>query len=279
MSPHSTGDVCVSQNTHAPGLFLLSLILCDRSDVLDSMVNDTHPRFMLPKDAPQLPRGTSPHCVQVLWRNFQHLGPPSLEVRESFIVLDSTLASAVQLAFLINRFFNQNVMSVNLLLPVCALAHKILSLPRIENDALLAMDSASSAKAASLCTIRELTRLSVLSMVATVMSRASGDDVYRTKYQSADSHPLLKDIDDDIWNGCEELKLWLLVSATLVEKEVTRRWFVDEIVRTMSRQSLSDWDGLVAALQKVAWMDRVFKHEMAQLRFDIQGRLAAQKNK
>ncbi|GKT42518.1 uncharacterized protein ColSpa_02699 [Colletotrichum spaethianum] len=203
---------------------------------------------------------------------------PSLD-ETAIVTMDSALKSASQLATLLNDAWNANRMTLDLLIPVCRLAHDVLSLPRMAKcigpseraqQATLRMTPVGAAA--------ELVRLSVLALLSTVITTTSGDDLYCAAHHSSHARQFLVQVDTRIWAGWAELKLWVLVIQTLMETGPVRPWLMDEIMKTMTCLSLHSWDGVVSCLHQVAWVERAAMQEMAQLKCDIEARLAHKTN-
>ncbi|KAJ6779316.1 hypothetical protein PWT90_02499 [Aphanocladium album] len=252
------------------------------ADILDSAIMDSLPRFSLPREAPFVPPGfvAAPGQRMLDWLSSPKSSTSSDPAARS--VIESAFKSASQLAFLLNRFGAQGQMSVNLLLPVCRITHEILSLPS------LPCSSRSSSRSSSVASLEgggdrhttpagamaELVRLTVLSMVRIVMAKTSGDDLYCANNAGLVLRQLFQQTADQDWKKCNDIRLWILATQTLLERGPLRHWFLDEMIRTMSLLSIKSYKSLVPCLQKVVWIDKLTTQEMAQLKLDIDGLLA-----
>ncbi|KAH7151519.1 hypothetical protein DER46DRAFT_563178 [Fusarium sp. MPI-SDFR-AT-0072] len=151
-----------------------SLFICD---LLGSMVEDTEPRFPLPRDLPTLPEATRPRYVQKLLTSLRSDDQP---IKEQITVIDGALTSANQVAVLLNEVWHVGPFALDLLIPVCALAHQVLSLQRMNSI----QKRHDSPRATSTGIFAEIVRISAVCLFALVMTQASGDVLYVLVLQS-----------------------------------------------------------------------------------------------
>lgn len=269
--------VRINPPTSCSCIMVFFLTMCFNSaDVLGSLVDDAPPRFQLPRHSCVLPCAEQPnlHCAQRLLASSQIFKLTSSFDKTAIVVIDSALNSASQLATLLNHTWNANRITLDLLIPVCTLAHNVLSLPRMTNcigpderaqEAILQMTP--------ICAAVELVRISVLALLSTVITTTSGDNLYCAAHRRSHVRQLLTQCEAKIWAGWAELKLWVLIIQTLMEAGSARLWFMDEIMNIMSCLSLQCWDDLMSCLRQVVWVEKAAIQEMAQLRCDIEARL------
>lgn len=197
----------------------------------------------------------------------------------SSFVINSAIQSAFHLADLLNNVPRgcAREMALDLMIPVSQIAHDILSLPRLchtldggKHCAILSRTPASA--------VAELVRLSALSLVSTVITTTSGDDLYCAIYRRSLAGDLLlyTKASSRAWAGREQLKMWVLVIQVMMETRPARRWLMDEIMATMDSLSLRSWEDLVSCLYRVAWVKHAAMREMVRLKSDIEERLAAE---
>ncbi|KAH6682212.1 hypothetical protein F5X68DRAFT_24476 [Plectosphaerella plurivora] len=219
------------------------------ADVLGSLVNDAPPRFR------SMPTSLPPRSMASASRKFRSTSPLD---NAAILVIDGALDAATQLATLLNRTWDAQKLTLDLLLPVTAITHTVLSLPR-----------PMQFNTSPLCAAAELVRMSVLAMLSTVITTTSGDTFYCEERRRKHAGELLVQ-SGAVW-ACAELRLWVLVIQALVEPG-PRNWLLDEITSTMVSLSLRSWDDLMGTLQQVVWVDRAAMEEMEQLREDIEAR-------
>ncbi|KAJ3475536.1 hypothetical protein NLG97_g9423 [Lecanicillium saksenae] len=252
------------------------------ADILDSAIMDSLPRFELPRDPPFIPPGFVPKPGERMINCLASLRSPTPSDQAARGVVESALKSASQLGFLLNRFGAQGQMSINLLLPVCKITHDVLSLPSLPGAS---RSSSRSSSVSSLnhevdlhttpaCAMAELVRITVLSMVRIIMAKTSGDDLYCANSPSHILRQLLQQTADKDWKKCNDIRLWILATQTLLERGPLRHWLLDEIVRVTSLLSIKSYKAVVTCLQKVVWIDKLITQEMAQLKLDIEGLLS-----
>ncbi|RYP06269.1 hypothetical protein DL764_003245 [Monosporascus ibericus] len=253
------------------------LTICFNSaDVLGSLVDDAPPRFQLPRHSCSLPcaKQSDPHRAQRLLASSQIFQLTSSLDETAIVVIDSALNSASQLATLLNHMWNANRMTLDLLIPLCTLAHNVLSLPRMTNyigpnerkqEAMLRMTP--------VCAAVELVRISVLALLSNVITTTSGDNLYCAAHRRSHVRQLLMQCESKVWAGWAELKLWVLIIQILMEAGSARLWFMDEIMNIMSCLSLQSWDDLMSCLRQVVWVEKAAIQEVTQLRCDIEARL------
>lgn len=246
------------------------------ADVLGSLVDDAPPRFQLPRHSCVLScaKQSNLHCAQRLLASSQVSKMTSSLDEVGIVVIDSALNSASQLASLLNYAWNASRMNLDLLIPVCTLAHDVLSLPRMTN-CIRPNERAQEAisRMTPVCAVVELVRMSVLALLSTVITTTSGDNLYCAAQRRSHVRQLLTQCGANVWAGWAELKLWVLIIQTLMEAGSARLWFVDEIMNTMSCLSLQSWDDLMYRLRQVVWVEKAAIPEMAQLKCDIETRL------
>ncbi|RBQ76980.1 hypothetical protein FVER14953_12363 [Fusarium verticillioides] len=236
-----------------------SLFICD---LLGSMVEDAEPRFPLPRDLPTLPEATRSRYVQRLLTSLRSDDQGS---REPISIIDGALTSASQVAVLLNEVWLDSPFALDLLIPVCALAHQVLSLQRI--NSIPKHDGFSQSKSTGI--IAEVVRISAVSLFALVMTQSSGDALYVAARRNTSVEQLMAQLGDKFWEGKEELKLWVLVVQVCMGVGSLKPWYLDQITQTMSRIRLRAWEDLMDYLRKVVWVENVSPLEMTQLRSDI----------
>lgn len=120
----------------------------------------------------------------------------------------------------------------------------------------------------------ELVRVTALTMVRIVMAKTSDDDLYCANNTGLVLRQLFQQTGDKDWKKCNEVRLWILATQTLLEKGPLRHWFLDEMIRIMSLLSIKSYKAVMHCLQKVVWIDKLTTQEMAQLKLDLEGLLA-----
>ncbi|KAI3576021.1 hypothetical protein IWW34DRAFT_745546 [Fusarium oxysporum f. sp. albedinis] len=236
-----------------------SLFICD---LLGSMVEDAEPRFPLPRDLPTLPKATQSRYVQKLLTS---LRSDDQLIKEQIAVIDGALTSANQVAVLLNEVWRISPFALDILIPVCALAHQVLALQRMNSI----QERHNSPSATSTGLFAEIIRVSAVSLFALVTTQASGDALYVAARRNTSVKHLMAQLDDKIWKGKEELKLWVLVIQVCMGVGSSKPWYLDQITQTMSHVRLQSWEGLMDYLRKVAWVEKVSPLEMTHLRSDI----------
>ncbi|KAG4286314.1 hypothetical protein FPRO06_07574 [Fusarium proliferatum] len=236
-----------------------SLFICD---LLGSMVEDSEPRFPLPRDLPTLPEATRSRYVQKLLTS---LRSDERTNQEQIAVLDGALTLTNQVAVLLNEVWLVSPFALDLLIPVCALAHQVLSLQRMNpipkrNGVLNATSTEIFA---------EIVRISSVCLFALVMTQSSGDALYIAARRNNLVGQLMAQLDDKFWKGKEELQLWVLVMQVCMGVGSSKPWYLDQITQTMSRIRLRSWEDLMDCLRRVVWIEKVSPLEMAHLRSDI----------
>ncbi|KAF5617511.1 uncharacterized protein FTJAE_12640 [Fusarium tjaetaba] len=236
-----------------------SLFICD---LLGSMVEDAEPRFPLPRDLPTLPETTRSRYVQKLLTSLRSDEQP---IQDEIAVIDGALTSTKQVAVLLNEVWLDSPFALDLLIPVCALAHQVLSLQRI--NSIPKRDGFSHATSTGI--LAAIVRISAVSLFALVMTQSSGDALYVAARRNHSVKQLMEQLDDRFWEGKEELKLWVLVIQVCMGVGPSKPWHLDQITRTMSRIRLRAWEDLMDCLRKVVWVEKVSPLEMTHLRSDI----------
>ncbi|KAF5987927.1 hypothetical protein FCOIX_720 [Fusarium coicis] len=236
-----------------------SLFICD---LLGSMVEDAEPRFPLPRDLPTLPEATRSRYAQKLLTSLRSDDQGS---KKPVSIIDGALTSASQVAILLNEVWHVSPFALDLLVPVCALAHQVLSLQRINSIA--RRDGLWNARSTGI--LAEIVRISAVSLFALVMTQSSGDALYVAARRNTSAEQLMAQLGDKFWEGKEELKLWVLVIQVCMGVGSSKPWYLDQITQTMSRIRLHSWEGLMDCLRKVVWVEKVSPLEMTLLRSDI----------
>ncbi|KAF4460086.1 alcohol dehydrogenase [Fusarium albosuccineum] len=243
------------------------------TDVLGSLVHDVQPRF------PRLRCPSMP--VYAASGSFTHKPSTtssiaSLTGNSPSLVIDSAMKSASQLAVLLNHLPKHSVhqMGLDLMIPVCKIAHDILSLPRAEYADIDKGRHSAISRTPPVSAAAELVRISALALVSTVITTTSGDDLYCAVYRGRLERGLLAYTKAEGWAGRRQLMLWALVIQALMEIEPARPWLLDEIMDAMDSLSLDSWDELVSCLHQTAWVTHAAMQEMTRLKHDVEGRLA-----
>ncbi|KAJ3540610.1 hypothetical protein NM208_g4987 [Fusarium decemcellulare] len=246
------------------------------TDVLGSLVHDVQPRF------PRLRCPSMP--VYAASGSFTHKPSTtsegssisSLTGNSPSLVIDSAIKFASQLAVLLNHLpkHSAHQMGLDLMIPVCEIAHDILSLPRLEYADIDRGRHSAMWSTPSVSVAAELVRISALALVSTVITTTSGDDLYCAGYRGRLERGLLAYTKAEGWAGRRQLMLWVLVIQALMEIEPARPWLLDEIMDAMDSLSLDSWDELVSCLHQTAWVTCAAMQEMTRLKHDVEGRLA-----
>ncbi|KAF5987518.1 hypothetical protein FBULB1_1907 [Fusarium bulbicola] len=234
-----------------------SLFICD---LLGSMVEDAEPRFCLPRDLPTLPEATRSRYVQKLLTS---LRSDEKRIQEQIAVIDGALTSTNQVAVLLNEVWLVSPFALDLLIPVCALAHQVLSLQRMN----LKRNGLSYATSTEI--LAEIVRVSAVSLFALAMTQSSGDALYVAARRDNSVKQLVAQLDDKFWKGKEELKIWVLVIQVCMGVGSSKPWYLDQITQTMTCIQLRSWEDLMACVRKVVWVEKVSPLEMTHLRSDI----------
>lgn len=223
------------------------------------MVNDTSPRFRIPS---RLDSGRQelPPIIHGL------ASTVPADVR-AINVIEDALASARKLAVLLNHEWNAERLTMDLLIPVTAITHQVLSSPRPLHMFERPEDLSP------LCVAAELVRVSVLAMLSVVITTTTGDNLYCIVHRRRQAQHLLSNDGLQALVGWPELKLWVLVIQALVEAGSERDRLVGEIVQIMVDMSLRSWDHLKTCLQRVVWVDKAAIPEMDRLQRDLQRHL------
>ncbi|KAF4343755.1 hypothetical protein FBEOM_2257 [Fusarium beomiforme] len=236
-----------------------SLFICD---LLGSLVQDAKPRFPLPRDLPTLPKATRSRYVQKLLTSLKNDDESN---EEPVALIDGALTSAHQVAVLLNEVWRVSPFQLDLLIPVCALSHQVLSLPRMNNFS----NQQDMPHPVSTAILAEIVRVSAISLFALITTQSSGDALYVTSRRNTTVKQLMTQIEDKIWKDKEELKLWVLTIQVCMGVDSSKPWYIDQITRTMSRLRLISWEQLMACLRKVVWVEKVSPLEMTHLKSDI----------
>lgn len=185
------------------------------------------------------------------------------------MIIDSALQLASQLAALLTDVCQKSGMKLDILIPSCAMAHQALSLPCMDYST----RKSGMENLWSISGVAELIRLSVLSLFAIVVTQTSGEAIYVASRRRAPVKLLITQIDDNIWTGRQELKLWVLVIHSCIETGSPRLWFLDQIAQVMSLLKVRSWTDLMSCLRRVVWIEKIALSEMAQLRSDVENSL------
>ncbi|KAF5554310.1 hypothetical protein FMEXI_2061 [Fusarium mexicanum] len=236
-----------------------SLFICD---LLGSMVEDAEPRFCLPRDSPTLPEATRSRYAQKLLTS---LRSDEQRIQEQIAVIDGALTSTNQVAVLLNEVWLVSPFALDLLIPVCALAHQVLSLQRM--NSILKRNGLSYTTSTEI--LAEIVRVSAVSLFALVMTQSSGDALYVAARRNNSVRRLMAHLDGKFWKGKEELRLWVLVIQVCMGVGSSKPWYLDQITQTMTCIQLRSWEDLMDCLRKVVWVEKVSPLEMTHLRSDI----------
>ena len=199
----------------------------------------------------------------------------------ALMVIDCALKSTRDLAALLNQVSRKDAspLTLDLLIPLCMIAHNVLSLPRFTTTfADYSLDSQrreAVLQGTPLCSAAELVRISALTLFSMVMSTTSADNLYCPLHRGETVRHLLVHAYDEAWIGREEWKLWVLVIQTLMETGSARPWFLGQIQDVMGSLSLRSWGDLILCLYQVAWFERAAMKEMIQLKSEIERRLTS----
>lgn len=164
-------------------------------------------------------------------------------------------------------------MALDLLIPVCTVAHDVLALPRLTYGKTSTRRPEAMFQITPACAAAELIRISVLSMLSTVITTTSGDSLYCATRRKFPMQQLVTLTEEGVGIGWEELRLWVIVIQTLMETGSARLWCLDQITHAMSLLLLRSWDDLMCCIRQVIWIEKAAILEMAQLKSDIETRL------
>jgi hypothetical protein len=152
-------------------------------------------------------------------------------------------------------------MGLELLIPVCQIAHDLLSLPRY---------SPSTDTHRPLAAAAELVRLSAIALMSTVITCTSGDYLYYAANRRGPINDLMVEAHGGGWAGLDHLKLWALVIQTMMELGPKRSQYLDEIKMLMRTLGLCSWQGLLHCLHRIAWLTDAATEDLAHLKNDIE---------
>jgi len=164
-------------------------------------------------------------------------------------------------------------MTLDLLIPVCTIAHDVLALPRLTYGKPSTRRPEAMFQITPACAAAELIRISVLSMLSMVITTTSGDSSYCATRRKFPMQQLVTLTEEGVGIGWEELRLWVIVIQTLMETGSARLWCLDQITHAMSLLFLRSWNDLMCCIRQVIWIEKAAILEMAQLKSDIETRL------
>ena len=267
-------------STHFPAVAESLTNRSNSTDVLGSLVYDTQPRFpqlhcpSVPAHAPLVA------CGQTTSNAAERPGIASLPDKISSIVINSAIESALRLAVLLNHMPRNSAhqMALDLLIPVCKIAHDILSLPRLHYGGLEKERQYAVPQRMPISAAAELVRITALALVATVITTTSGDDLYCAVYRRGHVRDLLVCTKAESRAGWGHLRLWVLVVQALMEIEPARAWLLDEVMDAMDSLAIRSWECLVSCLHQIAWVEGAATQEMARFKYEIEERLAHRAN-
>jgi hypothetical protein len=183
--------------------------------------------------------------------------------RTPIVVISDALSHVASLHEVLRRQFTDDATIADLILPLCTIDHQALSLQRWD---FVTEESTTP----SLWALAELVRITTISIVAIVVSQTSGDVAYIIARRENPFQYLMSQIDDSLWVGKLELKLWALVVQLCMAAGFSRLWYLNQITHTMSSLGLKSWDDLMACLGQVVWIEDLAPLEMRQLQLDIE---------
>ncbi|RGP79893.1 hypothetical protein FLONG3_1964 [Fusarium longipes] len=136
------------------------------ADVLGSLKLDITPKFSLPDHYFRLQVARLPYTQRLIDSLEQmHLSDPTL-----IAIIHNSLYHASQLAVVLNEYWADNPTKADLVIPVCSLAHHILSLPR----GTLNTDEHATVTT-QVWALAELVRNVTISLISIVIAQTSGD--------------------------------------------------------------------------------------------------------
>jgi len=215
------------------------------------------PIFPLLDPHPKPKMLTSPFAKR-LRTSLEELDPVD---RTPIAVISDALSHVASLDEVLRRQFTDDATIADLILPLCTIDHQVLSLQRWDFVT-------EESTAPSLWALAELVRIATISIVAMVVSQTSGDVVFIIARRESPFQYLMSQIDDSLWVGKLELKLWALV-VQLCMAAGSRIWYLDQIIHTMKLLGLRSWDDLLSCLRQVVWIEDLAPLEMRQLQSDI----------
>jgi hypothetical protein len=192
----------------------------------------------------------------------------------SSIIMESVVQSVLQLAWLLNCMprGGQSQMALELMIPVCKIAHDILVLPRLSQDDISHARRTTNSKQVPAPVAAELVRVSAVALLSTVLTTTSRDPLCGPNYRKGLDDGIAPFIWDYSWAGLEHVKLWVMAIQVLMNPGPWRMRFVDEIARVMDSLSVNSWQGLLACLHQVAWIEHIAKEDMARMESDLKER-------
>jgi hypothetical protein len=61
------------------------------------------------------------------------------------------------------------------------------------------------------------------------------------------------------WSGFSDLRLWVLVTASLAIEDDRISWYMDEICGAAVQLGISGWNDVVEVMKSVLWMGKTFR--------------------
>ncbi|OBS22625.1 hypothetical protein FPOA_08960 [Fusarium poae] len=238
-------------------LFLADLFGCLKQDISPKFPS-LHLQFE--------PQATLSPYTRRLVDSFERM---HLSVDTPTVIIRNSFAYASRVAALLNKQWAENPTDSSFVLPTCSLAHQALSLPRWN----LVTEEGMGAPA-HVSALAELVRIATVSLFCIIVSQTSGDLGYIIPRRDVPFQYLMSLIDDKFWEGRLELKLWLLVNQFCVESGLSRIWYLEQIVDTMSQVNLCCWKDLMSCLKEVVWIEGLAPLDMSELRLYVDKQLS-----
>lgn len=146
------------------------------------------------------------------------------------------------------------------------IAHDLLVLPQLEATNINTSPLWTSEQAS----MREAVRQAALAAVACVLTTSSQDDTYCARHRNGKIRKLVCSTSEYAWKGMEELQLWVLSVAALIENDEDRTWLAGQIANSMYQRGLYVWDDLVHLLRRVAWSETLAVQDTARFKSKVE---------
>lgn len=146
------------------------------------------------------------------------------------------------------------------------LSHDLLVLPQLEATRACPSTPWTSEQAS----MREAVRQAALAAVACVLTVSSRDDTYCARRRNGKIRKLICGANDEAWRDMEELRVWVLAVAALIENDEDKTWLAGQIANIMYQRGLYTWDDLVILLRRVAWSEALAVQDTARFKIKME---------
>ncbi|KAJ4154743.1 hypothetical protein LMH87_000022 [Akanthomyces muscarius] len=146
------------------------------------------------------------------------------------------------------------------------IAHDLLVLPQLQAT----NTNTSPLWTSEQASMREAVRQAALAAVACVLTTSSQDDTYCARHRNGKIRKLVCSTSEYAWKGMEELQLWVLAVAALIENDEDRTWLTGQIANSMYQRGLYVWDDLVHLLRRVAWSETLAVQDTARFKSKVE---------